>query len=210
MEALAFDLSISRRTLYRDLTALREAGCVVNFNARSQMQCVPRQRERGQLPVDENRLAALALAAHLSPLNKVHGFSSLIRLAISEISHGLTDRAKSSLYQTLNSCVVTSNEFGNGVREMEVLEIILLAIGKRQKVRLTLKWDDALTWDDRSFLKTKFAPYRLEIDNHCSCIVGRSSVHRKVRRFALTNISHVEILEEPYVVPIAFNSKLAS
>src|SRR5690348_13216827 len=77
-QRLADELSVSRRTVYRDLRALREAGVAVLIDKWSDAYYV-RQREPGQIPLSHDQVVLLALAAHLSPLNCSREFATKVR-----------------------------------------------------------------------------------------------------------------------------------
>src|SRR5262245_20894629 len=68
---LAEEFEISLRTIRRDLNTLRAAGFPITYDQKRQGYQVSGQCEPGQTPIDDDRLAMLALAAHLSPLCKI-------------------------------------------------------------------------------------------------------------------------------------------
>jgi predicted DNA-binding transcriptional regulator YafY len=88
-QRLADKFSVSRRTVYRDLRALRDAGVAVQVDRLREAYYVRAQREPGQIPLANDQVVLLALAAHLSPLNSSREFGAKIKSAISELIDGL-------------------------------------------------------------------------------------------------------------------------
>jgi hypothetical protein len=159
------------------------------------------QREVGQAPIDDRGLAMLALAAHVSPLIRIERFAKEIRSTLANLLSQLPDHRRCEIGRMMRTCIIPSpTPRGTAISE-DILDLLLIAIRENHKVRLTFRTVE------REPRQTKMALYRLEIAPDRYWIIGRSSAHRKVCRFDLTEIECVEVIDESYTIPIGFKGR---
>jgi predicted DNA-binding transcriptional regulator YafY len=82
---LAHELEVCKRTVYRDLHALEEAGIPVRFDEGRAGYVVEASFRLRALPLADDEAVALLLAAHTSSLVSNHHFGSLVRQASAKL-----------------------------------------------------------------------------------------------------------------------------
>lgn len=197
---LAGQCGVSRRTVFRDLALLREAGLPLHFSAAEQVYSLP----RGCFlpPTNFTHEEALALLLLCDELGRGQGLpffdaaaSASAKLG-SSLSHVLTDAVRSAR-QPLRI------RLGPGAsiqRQRSVFDQLLAATSSRKCVRIQY---DSLA--DGRQIQTRLAPYQLVFVRRSWYAIGRSSLHRAVRTFNLARVVRLEPLGDAFRVPRGFS-----
>lgn len=198
-DSLAQACQVSRRTVFRDLEALKEAGVPLKFDKHREKYSVP----SGYFLPPTNFTAAEALA--------------LIALA-SEVGHKgqlpfyeASQSAAQKLVATLPAPLQDELEL-----KSKAIRIRLPATGKFENHRgvynqllesratgkmVRIDYQSLTEWER---ISTKLSPYHLMFHDHSWYVVGRSSLHKEVRTFKLNRIAGLEPLNESFSVPKTF------
>jgi predicted DNA-binding transcriptional regulator YafY len=194
-QRLADELSVSRRTVYRDLRALREAGVAVLIDKWSDAYYV-RQREPGQIPLSHDQVVLLALAAHLSPLNCCRDFATKIRAAISSLIEGLPHSVQMEVGRLLSRMHGQTNPLPT-----RVMDEIVHALRSRRSVQ-------ALTETERGvYANLEIHPSHLVASAGGWQLYGQIAGDPNLRVFNVGSFLRVDVIERPNT-PIAIGGQL--
>ncbi len=191
---------VSKRTIYRDLDALRESGLPVAFDRQNDRYTIP---STSSLPAT-NLTAAEALS--LIILAQQVGGKQHIPFyeAASEAAHKLECNLPPGLreeVQTLNGSIqIMSDGVGDLEHKKTIYQQLIDSRARRQVVRL--EYESLTEWET---ISTKFRPYQMMYSRHSWYVVGRSTLHKEVRTFKLARIVRLEMLREKYSLARGFS-----
>ncbi|WP_197442560.1 helix-turn-helix transcriptional regulator [Lignipirellula cremea] len=187
-------LAVTRRTVFRDLAMLREAGFPVSLNPdHGGYQLVRGSRLLDPRSVSVEDLALMVAAAKLSFLNGSPEIRAELENACARLLRATPEAAHQELSGLSRAC---------GIRGVEspgswfTLRTLLLAIRQKRQVRIR--------YDQRGasrLVETKVAPYFLIAASGGWKLVGRSSLDRSEREFSLKAIQEIELTEDAFQVP---------
>jgi proteasome accessory factor B len=200
IDAIARACKVHRRTVFRDLETLREAGVPLEFDAENQRYAIPG-------------------TYYLPPTD----FTPAEALTLIVLCHEMGDRSRLPFFEPVGSaCVKLESALPSNLREWvrrvagtiqiqptphsqvegkaPIYQQLLDAVGRRQCVRIGY---DSLT--EREAISTRLEIYRLLFSRRSWYAIGRSSLHRSVRTFNVGRIQHCEPVDESYQIPQNFS-----
>ncbi len=190
----------SRRTLFRDLDALREAGIEVNYNRRAggYQLAEPCGFSAGALSSDE--LVSLVVLAEQVGNDQHVPFFEPAGAAARKLQSNMAAKEKGQLAELASAITLVPN----GVADLDAKAHLFRQLLEARRGRRVLRMNYAsLTeWDT---IETKLRPYQLIYSRHSWHVIGRSSVHREVRTFKLSRIESLELMDESYKLPRGFS-----
>jgi len=193
---------VSRRTLFRDLDLLRDAGIPVEYDEASQSYLV--RGERFLPPTNftpDEALALVVLCHELGDGRQLPFYRSAGRAA-RKIESTLPRRLRDQLHE-LSRVVQIELPVNNRLDEAEpVYRKLVLAIAQHRAVRI--HYD---SFADQQHIGTKLFAYRLLFSRRSWYVIGRSSLHRAVRTFNVGRILELTPLDEHYRIPRRFSLK---
>jgi predicted DNA-binding transcriptional regulator YafY len=198
-QALADVCRVSKRTIFRDLDALREAEVPLVYDP---------EREQYQIPghyflpptsfTAEEALAVITLCRQLGGAEALP-FLSPARSAAVKLENALPDRLLRYLRSVSERLSIKLDATNRLPGREEVYESLLAAMANQRCVRIEY---DSPT--EKSRIQTRLHPYRLLFNQHSWYVIGRSTLHREVRTFHLGRITRIMVLEDPLSVPKRF------
>lgn len=192
---------VSRRTIFRDLIALREAGVPLVFDEARELYSIP-----GQFflpPTNFNAAEALAVLVLCHQLgNDRVPFLSSARSAAMKLENSLPEKLREYLRRVSPSLAIRMTPMNSHPGKQSVYDALVGALADRQAVRVEYG-----SFHERKNICTKLNPYQLLFQNHSWYVIGRSSLHRSVRTFNLSRIVEIHSLEEAYEIPRGFSMK---
>lgn len=199
-EALARICEVSRRTIFRDLDTLRNAGIPLQYDE---------SRQRYQLggtyllPAasfsPEEALALVVLCHDLGAQLSAPCFGPA-RSAALKLESLLPARLREEV-RTFGQAVQVQTVPTNRLYGREsVYQALLAAISRCRAVRIAYR-----SLAEEKDLCTRLHPYRLLFSRRAWYVIGRSSVHRATRTFHLGRILRLEPLDDPYEIPRGFS-----
>jgi len=198
-EALAQACEVNRRTIFRDLDALRQSGVPLRYDERLQGYHIP---ETYYLPptnfTPEEALSLIVLCQDLGGGEKLPFFGPA-RSAAMKLASSLPARLRERLRTTGHAVTVRMPPTNPLDAQSPVYEQLLEAISERRSVRIRYRGP---TEDE---ISTRLHPYRLLFSRRSWYVIGRSSLHRATRTFNVGRIRRLEILEDPYEIPRGFS-----
>jgi len=199
---LADQLEVCRRTIFRDLSLMREAGVSVYYDGVT--DCY-RLSPNGDLMVaptlESHELTTLVAALHFSVLQVVPGCSEILRQSTAKLLSQSSRDMKHSVARLVDSCSVRGLE-DYPLQATHVVHRVLQAIGLRRALQIAVGEPGAA-----KPLRTRLCPYEIIATPESWEVVGRSSHHRDVRTFDPRDIREAELTDEVYAIPRRFKSR---
>ncbi|MDP6446248.1 MAG: HTH domain-containing protein [Pirellulaceae bacterium] len=194
---LAKYLNVSRRTIYRDMNLIREAGISIHFDTKHDAYRLEREMQQYLLPdLDGEDLTNLILPAHLSLANAFPGYAQRVRGTMSKLLCHFPHSLRTRVNRIVNGCLFEAPPtIVDEEAAVRTLHQLLVGIGDRRRLRLTLIDDDG------GELRKLFSPYRIEFELNEMRIVGRLQGERQPRTLQLSDIRGAELTEKSFVPP---------
>lgn len=199
---LADQLDVCRRTIFRDLGLLRDAGIEFCFDDATRCYRLAPRDDLLMIPaLDADELTTLIAAVRLSMLQGVPNCRAALRQTTNKllaqspfpIRHGVTLLA--------GSCVIETPADRYAPHTTRVLHLVLQALRQRKWLCLHLGASHP-----EAPLQTRLAIYQVLVDAHAWHVTGRSSYHRDVRTFDVRDIAEAELADEVYAIPRGYRS----
>jgi predicted DNA-binding transcriptional regulator YafY len=201
-QELAADFGVHRRTIFRDLNVLRNAGISVHFSEDTEGYTVLPPRSSVRPPrLDDEELAILFASVQLSPLEAITGLGNSAHESMAKMLSSLPDTTRIEMSRLLSSFSTDFAESALNASKVDTLRVIFESVRKRRQIRIEV--EDAET---QSLIQTKVATYRISYTSGRWQIVGRSSFDRATCTFDVDKITRIELIDEPYTVPRGFRS----
>jgi predicted DNA-binding transcriptional regulator YafY len=201
---LAEALEVSRRTVFRDIQFLRDAGVEIIFDDRQNTYSVPRGNPVPGKNLTRDEIAMILLATKSSPIQANPALAMAADGALAKLLAGRGDQETGELTRLASKCAVDTGSGGGADLDSSVILIVLRAMMMKRQIRITLKPSGAETATEAPPMRrTKVAPYHLVFAGETWQIVGRSSMHRRNNSFDLREIASAELIDETYEPPPA-------
>jgi predicted DNA-binding transcriptional regulator YafY len=199
-EGLATTCGVSRRTIFRDLETLRDAGVPLEFDNEHERYWIP---GAFFLPptnfTAEEALSIIALASKISVGERLP-FSEPARQAALKLESSLPAPLREEIRNVTHAIQINLSKVSALEDKAEFYQQLVEAISKRQVVNL--KYASLTEWET---IDTKLRPYQLLFSGRSWYVIGRSSLHSEPRTFNLARIKHLRLLNERYAVPRNFS-----
>ena len=190
---------MSRRTIFRDLETLRQAGVPLKFDSANDRYSIANTYF---LPptnfTAEEALSLIALAGKNSP-GKNLPFSEPARLAAAKLESGLPAPLREEVRGISRAIQIAMNQVSPLEDKREFYQQLVNAITHRHVVRI--KYASLTEWET---ISTKLRPYQLLFSGRSWYAIGRSSLHSETRTFNLSRIQELLPLKEKYALPKTF------
>jgi predicted DNA-binding transcriptional regulator YafY len=197
---LAKACEVSRRTIFRDLDVLRQAGVPLLFDDEQSVYRIPGTYF---LPptnfTTEEALAVIVLCYEMGSDSRLPFYEAAQSAAL-KLEGSLPGRVREQL-RDISSAVQIKLEPSNRLTgQLPIYRQLLAAIGSRRPVVIQYE-----SFSDGQVIRLKLCPYRMLFSRRSWYVIGRSSVHREVRTFNVGRIRSLETLDEPFYMPRGFN-----
>lgn len=201
--ALAVECGVSRRTIFRDLATLQEAGVPVVLDHERQGYTL---NSRGRLPLAElsleEILSLLVVCQNLGDRESGLPFHQGARRAAARILQQLPPHLQARASETVDALVVRLDAHHEHAQDEAEPRYRLLMEGfiERRSVRIRYR-----SLFEQQTITTLLSPYRFVYSRRAWYVIGRSSVHRAVRTFHLGRIEGAELVDATYRIPARFS-----
>jgi len=199
---LAEICEVSRRTIYRDLATLADAGITVVYRADRQGYELSRSLFLQPLRIEEREVAALLVLCGRWENRNDLGLSELADRAVGKLIQSMPDSSRDRLLNTAEVLVPPRDPGAEPVDGSDIHEVIFEAISRRKQVRLWFLEPDGAEPE-----ATKFAIYRLTRVGGRWSLVGRSSRHCQVISLPIEQIARAEVTRDDTTIPPRFDLK---
>lgn len=191
--------NVGRRTIFRDLSALRDAGLPLTYDPKTE-----RYAAGGwllppvQLTADE-AFALLGLAQEYGYRKKLPFYEAASNAA-RKIERTLPASVRRSVHRQSAPIEIEGVELNHRVGKSGAFRQLIEAIAGKRALKIT--YESLTEWET---IETQLHPYRLLFSQHCWYVLGHSSMHLEVRTFNLDRIASVTPLRKKYSIPRSFS-----
>ena len=197
---LAERCEVSRRTIYRDLDLLTEAGIPVRYRVEKQGYQLAKGFFLPPTELDEAETLALLILAQqrrvcdgLAPLHHAWGGAAkLVQALPAEIREHVTAAAEPFLTGARRGVSPPDRRL--------VQETIVSALARLRQIRVWYRVSDGQADEC-----TKFSLYRLVLRDDHWFMIGRSSLRRGIEVIGVPWVRRVVMTDDPYTIPPRFN-----
>ncbi len=192
--------SVSRRTIFRDLEALRDVGVPLHFDEINQRYHIPGTYFLPPTNFNiEEALAVIVLCHELGNKSRLPFYSAATSAAM-KLEGALPSRLRDQLAE-ITSAIQIRLEPANPLEgKQTVYDQLRTAIRDSRAVRIVY---GSLTEGEE--ITTRLSPYRLLFSRRAWYIIGRSSIHRQTRTFHVGRIIQLEQLDDHFKKPRGFS-----
>jgi predicted DNA-binding transcriptional regulator YafY len=197
---LAEICEVSRRTIYRDLATLADAGIPVVYRADRQGYQLARELFLQPMRLEDREAAALLVLCGRWEEGDDLGLGELAERALGKLIQGSPESSRARL---LNAAEVFSSSRGcrsDPSDRRAIYEAILDAVAERKQVRVW--FPSAVAGEPES---TRLAIYRLARIQGSWSLVGRSSSDARVIALPLDRVVRAEVTADESMIPPRFN-----
>ncbi len=194
------ECGVTRRTIFRDLEALRRAGLPLQYDEALQQYRLPATR---LLPptnlTAEETLSLLVLCYELGDRARMPFYAPACSAAL-KLESSLPGRLREEVRE-VTSAINIRLQPGNPLKDHETAyQQLVRAIADKRCVRM--RYDSLTEWEE---IGTKLSPYRMLFSRRSWYVIGRSSLHRATRTFNVGRIAKLETLDETFLAKKGFS-----
>jgi proteasome accessory factor B len=200
VSGLARDCGVSRRTMFRDLEALRVAGVPIDYDQDLDRYSIPGSYFLP--PINFTAAEALSLVALANEFGRDGRlpFYEPAYTAAMKLQGSLPPALREQLRDLARSIRIQPPPVSQLRSKLGIYQQLVDARAARRAVRI--EYDSQTEWER---ITTKLRPYHLLFSRHSWYVIGRSSLHGEVRTFNIGRILSLEMLTERFAVPKGFN-----
>lgn len=198
---LASECDVSRRTVFRDLSALQESGIYVLYDDEKQGYTLP---WRTITPFKDLRseevLSLLVICRDLDKAIIGLPMHQHAQSASTKILNSLPDHLRENVIDAAQSISIWFPPVHPMIRTKIHYKNLFKAAVEKKNIRIQLACSKG-----QSPVSTMLSPYHIVYSNRKWFVVGRSSIDRGIKTIPLLKIQHSEILDETFKKPSRFN-----
>jgi proteasome accessory factor B len=200
VNSLAAECQVTRRTIFRDLEIIREAGLPLEYQPEFQVYRLPASLA---LPptqfTAEEALATIVLCGQLREATRFP-FPNAARSVAQKLESILPAKLREHL-RDANGAIEQLPQPTSHLDQDQGSHYRTLVAAISQRRAMRMDYRGAL---DATPISTKIFPYRLLWSRHSWYVIARSSLHRGVRTFHVGRIQALTELPERFKIPAGF------
>jgi predicted DNA-binding transcriptional regulator YafY len=199
-EALSKACEVSRRTVFRDLDLLRQAGIPLVYNEDQQRYHIPGIYFLPPTSFTPDEALALILLCGEVGGRRQWPFFEPAQQAAMKLAGSLPERLREHLRSAGDGLGVRTAPANPLEGKRTVFDQLLSALVERRCVRIGYH----SLYDDKD-ISTRLDPYHVWFSRRSWYVIGRASLYRQTRTFNLGRIRTLEILDDTYQIPRGFS-----
>lgn len=197
---LAEECGVSRRTIFRDLEALRAAGVPLNYDKAYDRYSIPSSYFLPPLNfTPAEAMSLMALASELGRDDRLPFYGPAFSAAM-KLEGSLPSALRAQFRDLLRTIRIRPSTYAQISDKESFYQALVDARRNRRVVRIKY---DSLTENKR--ITTKLRPYHLLFCRHSWYVIGRSSLHDEVRTFNLSRLVSLQQMKARFAVPRGFS-----
>jgi len=197
---LATMCGVSRRTLFRDLQSLRDAGVPLQFDKEQDRYSIPGSFF---LPPTNftaaEALSLIALAREMGRGDRLPFYEGAYAAAL-KLEGSLPSSLRQELRLVTKSIRIKPSQISQLKDKASIFHQLLDARAQERVVEIQYG-----SHTECETITTRLRPYHLLFSRHCWYVIGRSSLHAEVRTFHVGRIVAVKMLTPKYTIPRGFS-----
>ncbi|MEE9294064.1 MAG: WYL domain-containing protein [Phycisphaerae bacterium] len=190
VQDLADEMSVSRRTIFRDMEVLRGAGIHCTHDADTESYRIDKSHFLRPLMLSVEEALALMLVTRKLMDQRVVPFVGLAVSAGLKIESALPADIRDHCSSLLAGVQVGELRVSDVDAVTDILLHIEEAIGARRKIRIMYD-----SYYEKAEIATVLRPYCVTFRSRGWYVIGHSEKHRQVRTFKLERVTDLEVLE---------------
>lgn len=191
---------MSRRTIFRDLDLLRNAGLPLWYDEERRCYRMPGPRLLPPTSFTSNEALALITLCHEVGGRHPLPFLSEARSAVMKLENALPAKLREQVYASAGAIQINMPPVNPLDDHQGIYDELVNAAAAKRAVRIT--YEAAI---DEGQIQTRLSPYHLLFSRRSWYVIGRSSVHREIRTFNVGRIQKLELLDDTFEVPHGFS-----
>ena len=192
VQQLVDHFGVCRRTVFRDLHLLREAGISARFDPMQHAVTAKPHFPPSTLRLTPEQMLILALAARTSLLRTDRGFGFAIDKAIAALLSRMPEETRTRATRLMACCLVEAGVIPGECIAEPAIHNLVLAVSHNHPVRLQYRSSNP---SDRT-IRTKVTRCQFVVAHRNWYLLGWSTFHRKWCRFEPARIESVEVINE--------------
>jgi predicted DNA-binding transcriptional regulator YafY len=200
VESLAAECGVTRRTVFRDLDLLKEAGAPVQYDREFQAYHLTNGYSvpPANLTRDE-AIATIVLCHELGGAGRLPLLTKA-RSAAAKLAANLPDQIRDYVRNAADAIRIQP-PLNNPIEgRASIYDDLIESIAKREHIRV--RYDSLY---DGKIIETRLSPYRIFYRKHAWYVAARSSMHRAVRTFNIGRIRQIDFTNSTYRIPKNFS-----
>lgn len=199
---LARKMNVSRRTIYRDLNMIRDAGIHVFFDEPANCYRLTPQHDLAVAPTfTPDELTILIAAVHFSVLKGMPHFSAQLRQATSKLLSESPLAVRHSISRLVHACTMRAPLACESAAGTECLQQVFQSVRQRRVLQVTLHPRTGQTF------KTFLSPYQVVADSNAWQVIGRSTHHQAITSLDPALFVDAHVTDNIYAIPRGFSSR---
>jgi predicted DNA-binding transcriptional regulator YafY len=196
---MAAELGVGERTLYRDLSKIKEVGIGIDFDRKRGRFVMRGQALMQPLQLDgEEAMALAALCREVAATEQI-AFTKPAARAMSKVMAQLPEGMRQEVEETTKRMVIQMERGGAADGYADVFEAVQLAIIEQRA--LECEYESARKGEGEPFV---FHPYSLFYSVRAWYVVGYHAGRGEVRSLKLSRFVRLDAMEKRYEVPSSF------
>mgnify|MGYP002623571889 FL=1 len=198
-EDLAAEVGVSRRTLFRDLTLLKEAG-IPHYFAEGQGYRIGRSSFLPAINLNVVETLGLLVLGKSAAAQRRRPMMAAALSAINKLILSIPEQLRHACADLVSK--ITINPGGQVQSDREAAHYAVLQTCIDEGRACLMGYGSPM---EDTPLKVVLHPYALHFAARAWYVIGRSNVHGEVRIFKLTRISSLELLDRHFNKPTRFS-----
>lgn len=198
--SMARECKVTRRTIFRDLDVLKQAGIPIIYHDPEQTYRLAGSHLLPPTSLSPQEALAIVVLCHELGSDGRLPFQNAAKTAALKIENSLPAHLREQLRGVTGSVKIRLPQVQHANGSAHTYDRLLHSLSQRRAMRI-----DYDSFSDRERIHTKLNPYQLLFHNHSWYVIGRSSLHREVRTFNVARIKGFEELEDAYDIPRGFS-----
>lgn len=197
---LASHCKVTRRTIFRDLATLQEAGFHAHYSPEQQTYSLPHQTFLPPTGFTVDEVLALLVVCQNVGGGTGIPFQLAAHTAATKLANMLPASLRRDVGQVAETISIRMAPHNTLTHVQNWYRLLTRALQLRRAVRI-----EYASVAEQTTISTKLGPYELFFSRRSWYVIGRSSLHRAVRTFNLSRIQQALLLEDTYVRPPRFS-----
>jgi proteasome accessory factor B len=196
---LASACGVGKRTMFRDLDSLKQAGVPLEFDKHERRYSIPSSFFLPPLNFTANEaLSLVALAAEFGRSDRTP-FCEAAQSAAMKLEGSLPMSLRQELRLMRRVIHIRPRQLSSLNGKQSVYDLLVDALATRHTVAISY---DSFT--EREIINTTLEPYQMLFCRHSWYVIGHSSLHEEIRTFNLSRMLALEKQSNRFVTPRSF------